>query len=175
MKTRLLLSTCLTLLVFAPGARLLYGQQSDYPGPQRDYPEADKTSSTTRAVDEADSRAAKEADRLVSLPPGKIILLLQQEPGLFLEVKKMLVRRAFAQGRILGEEDLTDEAIFRLIQDDDETRALITQQIVDRGYVRAKPTSEELARQLEQQQQLAENDRQRSTQYPRNDYEQERE
>jgi protein involved in polysaccharide export with SLBB domain len=155
MKTRLLLSTCLTLLVFAPGARLLYGQQSDYPGQQRDYPEADKTSSTTRAVDEADSRAAKEADRLVSLPPERVILLLQQEPGLFLEVKKMLVRKAYAQGRVLDAKELTDEAVFRLIRDDEDTRALITQQIVDRGYVRAKPTREELAREFEQRQQMA--------------------
>lgn len=131
--------------------------------------------SRTHALDEADSRAEREADRLVSLPPEKIILLLQQEPGLFLEVKKMLVRRAFAQGRILGEQDLTDEAIFRLIQDDDETRALITQQITDRGYVRAKPTSEELARQLEQQRLAQENDRLRSTQYPGNSSDRERE
>lgn len=115
----------------------------------------DSSISRTRALDEADSRAQREADKLVSLPPERIILLLQQEPGLFLEVKKMLVRKAFAQGRVIDQQDLTDDAIFRLVRDDDETRALITQQIVDRGYVRAKPTTEELEKQLEQQQRLA--------------------
>ena len=40
--------------------------------------------------------------------------------------------------------------------DDEETRAFITQQIVDRGYVRAKPTREELARDYEEEQKLAE-------------------
>src|SRR5204863_6297203 len=38
---------------------------------------------------------------------------------------------------------------------DEETRALITQQIVDRGYVRAKPTRQEMVRDYEQQQKLA--------------------
>jgi polysaccharide export outer membrane protein len=67
-------------------------------------------------------------------------------------VKKLLVRKAFAQGRIIDPKDLTDNAVFRLVRDDEETRALITQQIVDRGYVRAKPTREELARDFEEQQ-----------------------
>jgi polysaccharide biosynthesis/export protein len=114
----------------------------------------------TRAIDQADSRAEKEAEQLVSLPPEKIILLLQQEPGLFLEVKKLLVRKAYAQGRVLDPKELTDEAIFDQIQTDQETRALITQQIVDRGYVRAKPTREELVKEYAEQQRLdAENQR----------------
>jgi protein involved in polysaccharide export with SLBB domain len=107
-----------------------------------------------RAIDEADSRAEQEAERLVSLPPEKIILLLQQEPGLFLEVKKKMVRKAFAQGRVLDPKELTDEAIFRQIRDDEETRALITQEIVQRGYVRAKPTQVELDRQFQEEERL---------------------
>lgn len=109
----------------------------------------------TRARDESDSRAEKEAERLVSLPSERIVLFLQQEPGLFLEVKKMLVRRAYSQGRVIEQKELTDEAVFRLIRDDEEVRSLVTQQIVDRGYVRAKPTREELAKEFEEQQKLA--------------------
>jgi protein involved in polysaccharide export with SLBB domain len=116
----------------------------------------DDYASRTRALDDAQSRGEREAERLVSLPPEKIILLLQQEPGLFLEVKKMLVRRAYAQGRVLDPQELTDDAVFRLIRGDEDTRALITQQIVDRGYVRAKPTREELAKQMEERQQMVE-------------------
>ena len=115
----------------------------------------DDYSARTHAVSESDSRAEKEAERLVSFSPERIILILQQEPGLFLEVKKMLVRQAYAQGRVLLPTELTDEAVFRLVRDDDETRALITEQIVKRGYIRAKPTPEELAKQEEDQQKMA--------------------
>jgi protein involved in polysaccharide export with SLBB domain len=126
----------------------------------------------TRAIDEPDSRAEKEAERLVSLPPERIVLLLQQEPGLFLEVKKMLVRRAYSQGRVVEEKELTDTAIFRLIRDDEEVRSLVTQQIVDRGYVRAKPTREELSREIEGQQKLARStDREQPYPYRRSDNE----
>ena len=67
--------------------------------------------SRTRALDDADSRAEREAERLVSLPPEKIILLLKQEPGLFLEIKKMLVRKAYAQGRVLDPQELTHDEL----------------------------------------------------------------
>ena len=122
---------------------------------ERNAPSAAAYTQNKQAINEADSRAEKEAERLVSLPPERIILLLTQEPGLSLEIKKMLVRRAYAQGQILDPNELTDEAVFRLVRDDDEVRSMITQQIVDRGYVRAKPTKEEIQHELEQQQRLA--------------------
>src|SRR5215469_1338716 len=148
MKARISLIAPLLLFLTASGA--LTGQTQSQP----DYSDAQDYSRRTRAVDEADSRAEREAELLVSLSPEKIILLLQQEPGLFLEVKKAIVRKAFAQGRVLDPKELTDEAIFRLVRDDEETRALITQQIVDRGYVRAKPSRTELTRQFEEQQRV---------------------
>src|SRR5215467_11352861 len=149
MKTHRLIPALLLLIsLFALSTRELCAQQQNDDG-KNDY------ASRTRALDDADSRAEREAQRLVSLPPEKIILLLQQEPGLFLEIKKMLVRKAYAQGRVLDSRELTDEAIFRLIRDDEDTRALVTQQIVDRGYVRAKPSREELAKQDEEREQMA--------------------
>ncbi|HZP17553.1 MAG TPA: SLBB domain-containing protein [Terriglobales bacterium] len=137
-------------------------------GAQRDSFDPDAQTSRTRALDQSDSRAEKEAERLVSLTPERIILLLQQEPGLFLEVKKMLVRNAYAQGRVLDPKELTDEAVFRMVRDDEETRALITQQIVDRGYVQAKPTHEEVAKFLEQQQRLAKQQQREQERYADN-------
>src|SRR5438477_6930078 len=148
MKTRLWFVAVLSVSV-ALAFQDLTAQQT-----QAGYSDAQGHSARTRAIDEADSRAEQEAERLVSLPPEKIILLLQQEPGLFLEVKKLLVRKAFAQGRILDPKELTDNAIFRMVRDDEETRSLITQQIVDRGYVRAKPSREELAREFDEQQRI---------------------
>ncbi len=114
----------------------------------------DEPSSRTRAIDDSESRAEKEAERLVSLSPDKIILILQQEPGLFLEVKKMYVRRAFSQGQIVNAKDLSDDFIFTRVREDEEFCALITQQIVDRGYIRPKPTHDELARQYEEREKL---------------------
>src|SRR5579864_1277983 len=148
MKARLVCSAFLFLGVIASGA------QTGLPRQNQDDRDTQDRSSRVRAIDETDSRAEQEAERLVSLPPEKIILLLQQEPGLFLEVKKKIVRKAFAQGRVLDPKELTDEAIFRLVRDDEETRALITQEIVERGYIRAKPTREELAREFQEEQRV---------------------
>ena len=94
------------------------------------------------------TRADRAADDLVSLSPDKIISLLRAESGLFLQVKKALVRKAYEQGRLLDPQDLTDDAVFSLIREDENVRVLVTREIEDRSYVRAKPTREELARGL---------------------------
>ena len=98
----------------------------------------------TRAVPRNQSRAQQEADRLVSLSADKIISLLTTEPGLLLECKKQLVRTAFGQGRLLSKEDLTDDAVFSLIRNDENVRSMFTQEISDRNYIHAKPTKEDL-------------------------------
>ena len=48
----------------------------------------------------AKSRAEQEAEQRVALSADKIIDLLRQEPGLLLEAKRILVRKAYEQGRI---------------------------------------------------------------------------
>src|SRR4051794_21742366 len=53
------------------------------------------------------SRAERAAEQQVALSPEKIVELLRQEPGLLLQVKKMLVRKAYEQGRVLDPEDFT--------------------------------------------------------------------
>lgn len=95
------------------------------------------------AIDDSESRAEREAEDLVSLSADKIITLLQRETGLLLQVKKLLVRKAFEQGRVLDPRDLSDDALYRLVQEDENIRVLITHEIEDRYYVRAKPGGEE--------------------------------
>jgi hypothetical protein len=95
------------------------------------------------------SRAEQAAEQQVALSPEKIVELLRQEPGLLLQVKKMLVRKAYEQGRILDPEDLTDDALFRLLHEDHNICVLATREIEDRAYVRAKPTLEEIERHRE--------------------------
>src|ERR1700734_267195 len=100
----------------------------------------------TRAFDESHSQAERQAEQTVSLSAEKLITLLQKETGLLLEVKKLLVRAAFEQGRILDSKDLTDEALFRLLREDDNIRVLATQEVTKRRYIQALPTEEERQR-----------------------------
>jgi len=100
------------------------------------------------AIDQAHSRAEQEAEQMVSLSADKIILVLREETGLLLQVKKALVRKAFEQGRVLDPNDLTDDALFRLIREDQNVRVIATHEIEDRQYIRALPTREEIARNL---------------------------
>jgi protein involved in polysaccharide export with SLBB domain len=100
----------------------------------------------TQALDESHSQAERQAEQTVSLSAEKLITLLQKETGLLLEVKKLLVRKAFEQGRILEQRDLTDEALFRLLREDENIRVLATQEVSKRLYVRALPSREERER-----------------------------
>ena len=95
------------------------------------------------------NRAAQEAEEKVSLSADKIVEILRDEPGLLLQVKKLLVMKAYEQGRILDPKDLTDEALFRLLREDDNIRVLATREIEDRYYVRVKPSREEIERENE--------------------------
>jgi len=122
------------------GSGVSLAQNSNYP----QYPKH------VTAAPESVSRAEDEAEKLVSLSADAIITMLNDEPGLLLEVKKTLVRKAYEQGRVLNPEDLTDEALFRLIADDINIRVIVTREIERRQYVRAKPTREELQREPKQ-------------------------
>ncbi len=103
----------------------------------------------TRSIEESHSQAERQAEQTVSLSPEKLIDLLQKEPGLLFEVKKLLFRKAFEQGRILEARDLTDEALFRLLREDDTIRVLATQEVTKRFYIRALPTREERQREMD--------------------------
>lgn len=96
------------------------------------------------------SRAEEEAELRVALSADKIIDLLRQEPGLLLEAKRVLVRKAYEQGRILDPDDLTDEALFQLLREDQNVRVLVTREIEDRGYIRAKPTRKQIERERQE-------------------------
>ena len=101
-----------------------------------------------RVMGREHSRADEEARELVALSADKIISLLRQETGLLLEAKRVLVKKAYEQGRLLDPEDLTDDALFQLVRDDARVRVLITHEIESRYYVRPKPTRDELERGL---------------------------
>jgi polysaccharide export outer membrane protein len=137
--------TALSLLfTFTLGAASLSAQEDRPFTKAYDKSTSNRDYDRTRAVPMQQSRAQAEADQMVALSSEKIISLLTAEPGLLLKCKKLLVRTAFEQGRVLSQEDLTDDAVFQLIRDDLKVRSQFTQEIEDRYYVRAKPTQQEL-------------------------------
>ena len=85
-----------------------------------------------------------DPEPVVSLSAASITEILRREPGLLLEVKRLLVRKAYEQGRMLDPADLSDEALFQLLREDDSIRVLATEEIEKREYVRAKPTRREM-------------------------------
>lgn len=106
------------------------------------------TPNRSRAISTDESRAEHAAEEMVSLSADTIVDLLRKEPGLLLQAKRALVRKAYEQGRLLDPKELDDDVLFRLIQEDQNVRVLITREIEDRYYIRAKPSREELERGL---------------------------
>jgi polysaccharide export outer membrane protein len=132
------------LFGFTLGTASLSAQQDRPFTKSYDQSSSNQNYDRTRAVPLDQSRAEAEADQLVALSSEKIISLLTAEPGLLLKCKKLLVRTAFEQGRVISQEDLTDDAVFQLVRDDQKVRSQFTREIEDRYYIRAKPTQEEL-------------------------------
>ncbi|HEY6764471.1 MAG TPA: hypothetical protein VI386_06845 [Candidatus Sulfotelmatobacter sp.] len=95
------------------------------------------------------NEAAQEAEQRVSLSAEAITQILRNEPGLLLDVKKALVHKAYEQGRLLDPAELTDEALFQLLQQDNNIRVVATREIEDRRYILVKPTQRELGQDLE--------------------------
>jgi protein involved in polysaccharide export with SLBB domain len=149
------LSRKTTLLI---GIAVLFGSTAvELCAQQQQQDDREYGRAPTRSQNIVLSRADKEAEQQVSLSADKIIDILRGEPGLLLQVKKMLVRKAYEQGLILDPADLTDEALFRLLREDDKIRVLATNEIEDRAYIKAKPTraERERARELEDQRMMA--------------------
>ena len=69
------------------------------------------------------------ADEQVSLSADKILEILKAEPGLLLQFKKTLVRKAYEQGKYLDPQDISDDAVFRLVHDEANIRVLATREI----------------------------------------------
>jgi len=89
------------------------------------------------AEDQTKSSADQAAEELVSLSADTIVSVLRKDPSFLLRVKRQLVKKAYEQGRILDARDLEDDALFRLIQEDQSVRVLITREIERRYFTRS--------------------------------------
>ncbi len=90
------------------------------------------------AQEKAESSADQAAEELVSLSSDTIVSVLRKDPAFLLRVKRQLVKKAYEQGRLLDARDLEDDALFRLIQEDQSVRVLITREIEQRYFTRSK-------------------------------------
>jgi polysaccharide export outer membrane protein len=104
----------------------------------------------------------------VSLSADKLNELLRKEPGLLLQVKRVLIRKAAEQGRILYDQELTDDAVFHLVEQYAVIRAVVTDEAASRGYIQLRPTEQEseAAAQKQRQKDLEYQQAQWELQYP---------
>ncbi|HWH60704.1 MAG TPA: hypothetical protein VN682_23975, partial [Terriglobales bacterium] len=79
-----------------------------------------------------------------ALDADVIINLLTKNPALALEIKRELIQKAFDQGRLLEQEDLTDAVLYDLIRQELSIRQIATEQIESRHYLELKPTDQEI-------------------------------
>ena len=104
-------------------------------------------SGSSQTLSQRKSGAARAAEEMVSLSAGTIVIQLRREPGLLLRAKRAMVKKAYEQGRLLDPKDLEDDALFRLIQEDQNIRVLMTHEI--ESYSRFKQMQQFLARESE--------------------------
>src|SRR5579863_7003089 len=71
----------------------------------------------------------------VAASAADIKTVLVKDAGLMVEVKRWVARDATAQGQIISETDLTDDAIFDRLQSDVQFRSIATQIVQRYGYL----------------------------------------
>lgn len=91
------------------------------------------------------SELAQQNLSLVAASPAQIKAVLGQDPGLMVELKRWVAKEATNQGQIIGETDLTDDAIFDRLENDVTFRSVATQLLQRYGYLvpRVNPNSVE--------------------------------
>jgi protein involved in polysaccharide export with SLBB domain len=98
---------------------------------------------TTRAQDQrpmptAASGLGQENMSLVAAAPAEIKTVLIKDAGLMVELKRWVAKDATDHGQIIGEADLTDDAILNRIETDVTFRSVATQLLQHYGYLGPK-------------------------------------
>lgn len=71
----------------------------------------------------------------VALPANRLIEILRAQPELLVSVKRMGVGYLQEQGQSVSESELTDDALFRRMEQDAGLRVLLTRELRSRGYL----------------------------------------
>jgi len=107
------------------------------------YAEARDRDAALQAYHSVGQTRSSTPDADAALTSDVIIQLLQSQPALKLQVKRVLIQKALDQGRLLAEEDLGDSDLYALIRDDLNIRKIASDEIEKRHYLPLRPTDEE--------------------------------
>jgi protein involved in polysaccharide export with SLBB domain len=107
------------------------------------YAEARQKDSALQDYRAAQQKRSATPDADAALTSDVVIELLQSQPALKLQIKRVLIQKALDQGRLLAEEDLGDGDLFQLVRDDLTIRKIASDEIEKRHYVYLRPTDEE--------------------------------
>src|ERR1700724_558808 len=81
------------------------------------------------------SELGRENLSRVAASAAEIKTILVKDTGLMVELKRWVAKDATAQGQIISESDLTDDAIFDRLQSDVQFRSIATQLVQRYGYL----------------------------------------
>ncbi len=84
------------------------------------------------------SELGQDNMRLVSASPAEIKTVLGEDLGLMVELKRWVAKDATNHGQIVGEAELTDDAIYNRVESDVQFRAIATQLVQRYGYLSPK-------------------------------------
>jgi protein involved in polysaccharide export with SLBB domain len=96
-------------------------------------PDATEPDSTEADFSDTESSGAPAAQ--VALPAYRLIEILRQQPELLDVVKGIAIQYLQDQGRSVSDSDVTDEVLFRRIEQDPQLRRLLTRELKTRGYL----------------------------------------
>jgi len=99
---------------------------------QQQHAVQNQTSTPTRP---AVSALDKENSSRVAAAPELIRQVLVKDPGLLVELKYLTAKEATANGQLVDDSDLTDQAIFDRLTDDIVFRAMATRLVQRYGYL----------------------------------------
>jgi protein involved in polysaccharide export with SLBB domain len=88
-----------------------------------------------RPVSVSSSELGKDNLSLAAASSAQIKVVLLQNPGLMVELKRWVAREATDHGQIIGESDLTDDAIFDRLETDVRFRSTATLLLQRFGYL----------------------------------------
>ena len=124
--------------VFAASGRANQQQQTQTAASQRQTEQSQQQRQRQRASEvQISSAAPLVAQNLneVAASADEIRAVLASNPGLMIEIKRLLAMRASNHGQLLTENDLTDQAIYDKLSSDVEFRSAATQLLQHYGYL----------------------------------------
>ena len=131
--------------VLGLGFALLFccaGLNAQSTGPRRTSPDAASNSSNSSKANTFE--LDKENSDRVAASPEQIREILVKDPGLLVELKQWVSKEATANGQVVDDADLTDQAIFDRLAEDVVFRAAATRMLQRYGYLQpgVNPESE---------------------------------